>query len=267
MSRLAPMTETTEKNQTANQAASGQPASGQTASKRAPLAPAPVGQPQQDPLEGSDVVRDACGDAFGKLEMFHGKLVAEGGKRGLIGPREVPRLWERHILNSAALVPFVEDFAARAVPESEQCRVADIGSGAGFPGIVLAAMLPQAKFTLIEPMERRVDWLEEVVGELGLENVEVVRDRAEDYPHKGSFDIVVCRAVARLAKLVPWVMPLVRPGGRVIALKGQSAQQEIDKAAKEIRKARGLDPAVHGAPVGQGLEPTFVVTIDKRARR
>ncbi|MBQ5557170.1 MAG: 16S rRNA (guanine(527)-N(7))-methyltransferase RsmG, partial [Aeriscardovia sp.] len=143
----------------------------------------------------------------------------------------------------------------------------DIGSGAGFPGIVLAAMLPQAKFTLIEPMERRVDWLEEVVGELGLENVKVVRNRAEDYPHKGSFDIVVCRAVARLAKLVPWAMPLVRPGGRVIALKGQSAQQEIDKAAKEIRKAHGLNPMVHGAPVGQGLEPTFVVTIDKRARR
>ena len=257
MSRLASMTETTGKNRTADQAAV----------KRAATAPAPVGQPQRDPLEGSDVVRDACGDAFGKLEMFHGKLVAEGGKRGLIGPREVSRLWERHILNSAALVPFVEDFAARAVPESEQCRVADIGSGAGFPGIVLAAMLPQAKFTLIEPMERRVDWLEEVVGELGLENVEVVRDRAEDYPHKGSFDIVVCRAVARLAKLVPWVMPLVRPGGRVIALKGRSAQQEIDKAAKEIRKARGLDPAVHSAPVGQGLEPTFVVTIDKRARR
>ena len=257
MSRLASMTETTGKNRTADQAAV----------KRAATAPAPVGQPQRDPLEGSDVVRDACGDAFGKLEMFHGKLVAEGGKRGLIGPREVPRLWERHILNSAALVPFVEDFAARAVPENKQCRVADIGSGAGFPGIVLAAMLPQAKFTLIEPMERRVDWLEEVVGELGLENVEVVRDRAEDYPHKGSFDIVVCRAVARLAKLVPWAMPLVRPGGRVIALKGRSAQQEIDKAAKEIRKTRGLDPAVHSAPVGQGLEPTFVVTIDKRARR
>ena len=257
MSRLASMTETTGKNRTA----------GQAAVKRAATVPAPIGQPQRDPLEGSDVVRDACGDAFGKLEMFHGKLVAEGGKRGLIGPREVPRLWERHILNSAALVPFVEDFAARAVPENKQCRVADIGSGAGFPGIVLAAMLPQAKFTLIEPMERRVDWLEEVVGELGLENVEVVRDRAEDYPHKGSFDIVVCRAVARLAKLVPWVMPLVRPGGRVIALKGRSAQQEIDKAAKEIRKTRGLDPTVHSAPVGQGLEPTFVVTIDKRARR
>jgi 16S rRNA (guanine527-N7)-methyltransferase len=202
------------------------------------------------------------GDALPKLRIFHEKLRAEGELRGLIGPRELPRLWERHILNSAALAPFLSDVAEHA--RGKRLTVADIGSGAGFPGIVLAAMLPKDSFTLIEPMERRVEWLDEVVSELDLTNVRVVRARAEEMHGKQFFDVVTCRAVAPMTKLSWWVLPLLKSGGTFVALKGRSAQAEVDKAYKEIRKAGGVAPKVHEAPVAEGLEATHVVTLIKK---
>lgn len=223
---------------------------------------APSADNPGDPLEDSPVLDQVLGDALPAMKMFHVKLSRQGVLRGLIGPREVDRIWERHILNSAALAPFLADFKRRS--GIDHLRVADVGSGAGFPGIVLAAMLPDDYFTLVEPMERRVGWLEEVVDELGLKNVRVRRARAEELHGRAQFDVVTCRAVASMTKLTPWVMPLVHRGGELIALKGRSAQAEIDKAQNILRHYRGVRASVHEAPVGEGLEPTHVVTVDKR---
>lgn len=216
----------------------------------------------KDELDGSPLLHDVLGDALPKMEMFHGKLQEEGELRGLIGPRELPRLWERHILNSAALAPFIEKLLRDS--KANTFSVADIGSGAGFPGIVLAAMFPSVSFSLIETMERRVEWLDEVVKDLALDNVTVIRARAEEVIGTRYFDAVTCRAVAPMTKLSHWMLPLLKSGGVFVALKGRSAQAEIDKAAKEIRKERGVSPQVHEAPVGEGLESTYVVTIRKR---
>lgn len=216
----------------------------------------------EDELEGSPILGEVLGDALPKMEMFHVKLREEGEKRGLIGPRELPRLWERHILNSAALAPFISELLGEA--HGHKLALADVGSGAGFPGIVLAAMFPEITFTLIEPMERRVEWLDEVVTELKLMNVQILRERAEDLPQRWQFDIVTCRAVAPMTKLARWVLPLIHHGGTFIALKGRSAEAEIQKAQKEIRKAGGVRPEVLEAPVGPGLEPTHVVRLQKK---
>ena len=116
-----------------------------------------------DELDGSPILEEVLGDALGKLKVFHVKLAAEGEPRGLIGPRDVGIIWERHILNSAAIVPFIREATAKRQFKT----VADIGSGGGFPGIVAAACLPDHQFTLVEPMERRIEWLHECVDEIG----------------------------------------------------------------------------------------------------
>lgn len=218
-----------------------------------------------DKLNGSPVLEQVLGDALRPLTMFHVKLEREGEPRGLIGPRDVDIIWERHILNSAAVVPFVVDALKGGDRAEVAGHVADVGSGGGFPGVVIAACLPKVSVTLIEPMERRVEWLHEVVDELGLSNAHVVRARAEDVrtPH-GGFDVVTCRAVAPMRKLVGFTMPLLRHGGRLVALKGRSAQQEIDGGMKMIQKAKGVNPRVVEAPVGPGLEPTHVVLVDRK---
>lgn len=224
-------------------------------------------EPVVDQLDGSPVLSEVLGDALPKLTVFHGKLMREGEPRGLIGPRDVSIVWERHILNSAAIVPFV----LRATENERHKTVADVGSGGGFPGLVAAACLPDHSFTLIEPMERRVEWLNECVDDMGLENVTVVRARSEEViarlrktPGMHPFAVVTCRAVAPMTKLSGWTLPLLKSHGRLIALKGRSAQAEIDKAAKEIAKRGGVRPRVVEAPVGSGLEPTHVVMVDKR---
>ena len=220
-----------------------------------------------DQLEHSPVLEQVLGSALPKLEMFHVKLAQEGEPRGLIGPRDVDIIWERHILNSAAIVPFVRE----ATEGAKHRTVADVGSGGGFPGLVAAACLPDHHFTLIEPMERRVEWLHECVDLMALDNVTVLRARSEEIIDrirggKGirPFTVVTCRAVAPMTKLSGWTLPLLKSHGRLVALKGRSAQAEIDKAAKEIAKRGGLDPRVVEAQVGPGLEPTHVVLVDKR---
>lgn len=220
-----------------------------------------------DELNGSPILAEVLGDALPKLEIFHTKLEQEGEPRGLIGPRDVDIIWERHILNSAAIVPFI-----REVTDGQRFKtVADVGSGGGFPGIVAAACLPDHEFTLIEPMERRVEWLGECVEEMGLENVTIVRARSEEVitalrqdRSMHPYAAVTCRAVAPMTKLAGWTLPLLKPQGRLVALKGRSAQAEIDKAAKMIAKFKGVRPRVVEAPVGPGLESTHVVLVDKK---
>lgn len=220
-----------------------------------------------DELNGSPILAEVLGDALPKLEIFHTKLEQEGEPRGLIGPRDVDIIWERHILNSAAIVPFI-----REVTDGKWFKtVADVGSGGGFPGIVAAACLPDHEFTLIEPMERRVEWLGECVEEMGLENVTIMRARSEEVitalrqdRSMHPYAAVTCRAVAPMTKLAGWTLPLLKPQGRLVALKGRSAQAEIDKAAKMIAKFKGVRPRVVEAPVGPGLESTHVVLVDKK---
>lgn len=188
------------------------------------------------------------GDRIDLARRFTTALAEHGEERGLIGPLEVPRLWSRHILNSAVAAPFFSG------------RVADVGSGAGLPGIVLAIARPDVEFTLIEPMERRTTWLTEQVDALGLQNVTVERLRAEEWAHGRVFDVVTARAVSALRTLIPWTAPLVRVGGRLAYLKGANVSAEVDAAEKQIRRFGLTDVTIH--IVGEGVvdEPTRVLT-------
>lgn len=201
----------------------------------------------------TDEARELFGIAFAGAERFAEMLAAEGELRGLVGPRELPRLWTRHIVNSAAVVPFLP---ARGT-------VADVGSGAGFPGIVVALLRPDLEVVLIEIMERRIDWLGDVVDELDLDNVTLRRARAEDV--KERFDVVTARAVANLTKLVRLTAPLLRQGGSLLALKGARAEAEAEAARYVVRKA-GLKPAIIHEVVTPGEELTKVVQV-RRPRR
>jgi len=187
------------------------------------------------------------GDRIDVARRFADALGQHGEERGLIGPLEPPRLWSRHILNSAVIAPL---FAG---------RVGDVGSGAGLPGIVLAIARPDVEWILIEPMERRVAWLSEQVGALGLDNVEVLRARAEDWERGPVLDAVTARAVSALRTLVPITAPLVRDGGELILLKGTSATNEIEAAEKQLRKFKVKNARVE--IIGEDLlpEPSRVI--------
>jgi 16S rRNA (guanine527-N7)-methyltransferase len=154
-------------------------------------------------------------------------LAEVGVERGLIGPQEVPRLWERHLLNSAVVAELID-------PASS---VADVGSGAGLPGIPLAIARPDLRVTLIEPLLRRVKFLMEAVSSLALENVTVLRTRAEDLGASAAFDTVTARAVAPMERLVRWTLPLCKPGGQVLAIKGKSGADELAAAENALRRA------------------------------
>jgi 16S rRNA (guanine527-N7)-methyltransferase len=151
-------------------------------------------------------------------EAYAALLADDGVVRGLIGPREAPRLWERHLLNCAVLAELIDEGA----------DVADIGSGAGLPGLVLAVVRPDLRLTLVEPLLRRATFLQDAVDRLGLDNVEVVRARAEELHGKREFSVVTSRAVAPLDRLLDWSMPLVRQGGCLLAMNGSSAAEEIE---------------------------------------
>jgi 16S rRNA (guanine527-N7)-methyltransferase len=168
------------------------------------------------------------GPQIEKARAFAQKLANDSDDLGLLGPRELDKLWSRHILNSAVV--------AETVKAGD--LVADVGSGAGLPGIPMAIALPEAHFVLIEPMERRSTWMLEVIQELGLANVEVRRARAEEVLDL-KFDIVTARAVAALDKLLRLTVPLLKPGGSLIALKGSKAVEEIE-AAKKLQKKLGI---------------------------
>lgn len=188
-------------------------------------------------------------------------LAGAGVERGLLGPREVERLWDRHILNSAAVAELIEPDA----------RVIDIGSGAGLPGLALAIARPDLAVTLVEPMQRRTDFLTEAVASLGVQ-VEVVRGRAEEPAVRARLagaDIVVSRAVADLEKLARWSLPLLRPGGRMMALKGERAAEEVADRGRSMVALGAVSVEVVQCGVAYLSPPTTVVVAvrDATARR
>lgn len=181
-------------------------------------------------------------------------LCTTGISHGLLGPREVPRMWGRHVLNCAVL--------GQELPAG--ATVADVGSGAGLPGIALALVREDIEFVLIEPMERRVEWLDAVVRDLGLHNVRVIRARAEDVADEVLADVVTARAVSALKKLIPLTVPLLDDEGQLLLLKGRSADAEIEAAQKTISRFRLEQPEIE--LLGEGLleEPTTIVRLRRR---
>ncbi|MFM1785249.1 MAG: hypothetical protein RLZZ108_273 [Actinomycetota bacterium] len=187
------------------------------------------------------------GDRIELARSYAAALARDSDTLGLLGPRELEILWSRHILNSAVV--------AQLVPAGK--TVADVGSGAGLPGIPMAIAQPNAQFTLIEPMERRSDWLRSQVEELGLENVEVLRARAEEV---GSvYDIVTARAVSNLSKLLRLTVDLIRDGGELLALKGSRAADEIEEAKKLAKKLKISSFELLTVGAEHLSEPTTVV--------
>jgi 16S rRNA (guanine527-N7)-methyltransferase len=195
------------------------------------------------------------GDRLPLAQAFTETLADTGVTHGLIGPREVPRLWERHVLNCAVVE---EAFPASA-------RVVDVGSGAGLPGLALAIARPDLELHLVEPMQRRTSWLAGVVGDLGLSNVTVHRGRAEDLAGTVSAPWVTARAVARLGTLARWCVPLLEPGGLLVAIKGRSAPRELEEDRSALERLGLVESAVreHGAAVLG--DP--VLTVDLRFER
>jgi 16S rRNA (guanine527-N7)-methyltransferase len=177
-----------------------------------------------------DVARRVFSESLPTIEAYAARLATDGTIRGLIGPREVPRLWERHLVNCALVTELVDQSAT----------VCDIGSGAGLPGLVMAIRRPDLTVTLVEPLLRRTTFLTDVVEALGLPNVEVVRARADALHGQRLFDVVTSRAVAPLDRLSEWSLPLVRSGGVFLAMKGSSVQAELDSAAQAISAGRGV---------------------------
>jgi 16S rRNA (guanine527-N7)-methyltransferase len=193
------------------------------------------------------------GDRIELARTFTADLARRGEELGLIGPLELPRLWTRHILNSVLVAPLLHPGV-----------VGDIGSGAGLPGIVLAIARPDVSFVLIEPMERRVDWLTSEATSLGLDNVKVIRARAEETKLDWPLDQVTARAVSALSTLIPLTAPLVKAGGQMIFMKGARVEDEIAAASKAIRKARLSEVEV--LVLGEGVVPevtrVFRATVD-----
>ncbi|SEA63143.1 16S rRNA (guanine527-N7)-methyltransferase [Bowdeniella nasicola] len=200
------------------------------------------------------VVKERFPETWGQLALFTQFLADEGEKRGLIGPRELPRLWSRHILNCTAINEFIPEGAT----------VADIGSGAGLPGVVLAITRPDVHVTLVEPMERRIEWLYDVTEVINLENAWIVRARAEELHDQDEFQVVTARAVAALDKLMRWTMPLVADGGKLLALKGERAKEEVDAALKVRRKFKVASTSVVEVPsLVPDESPTNVVIVER----
>jgi 16S rRNA (guanine527-N7)-methyltransferase len=192
------------------------------------------------------------GDRTDLAASYVALLATDGVTRGLIGPREAPRLWERHLLNCAVLTELVPI----------EAEVGDIGSGAGLPGLVLAVRRPDLRVTLVEPSLRRTVFLTEVVERLGLSEVEVVRARGEDLHGLRTFTVVTSRAVAPLPRLLDVSMPLVRRGGQMLAMKGASARDEVEDAAPALARW-GAGPAeVLSVGIGVIDPPTTVVRVE-----
>lgn len=200
----------------------------------------------------------AFGDRLDGARRYVELLAVEGVERGLIGPREVPRLWERHVLNSVAV--------AEAVPHG--ARVVDVGSGAGLPGIPLALARPDVALTMVEPMARRVEFLSLVAAELG-QDWRVVRGRAEEKKVArtvGEVDVVTARAVAPLPRLVGWVRGLLRPGAQLVALIGSSAAAEVPGLVPELTAAGMRDVEVRAVGTSLGEAATQVVVMTRGGR-
>jgi 16S rRNA (guanine527-N7)-methyltransferase len=209
---------------------------------------------EQDVPAPPQVACEVFGERFDSAREYVHLLATDGVVRGLLGPREVPRLWERHILNCAVV--------AEVVRPGES--VVDVGSGAGLPGIVLALARPDIDVTLVEPLARRTSFLDECRTALHLDNVAVYRGRAEDagtVAAVGGADVVVSRAVASLDKLAAWCLPLLRPGGRMLAVKGASAAEEVGRHSRAVERRGGRRIGIHRCGVGVVEQPTTVVEV------
>ncbi len=200
-----------------------------------------------------DVAATLFGDRIELARAYTNDLARRGEELGLIGPLELPRLWTRHIVNCALPAPLLVSG-----------RVGDVGSGAGLPGLVLAIARPDAHLVLIEPMERRTDWLRHEAAELGLENVTVLRSRAEEARLDEPLDQVTARAVTALSRLIPITVPLVRKGGGLLFMKGERVHDELRAAAKAIKKARlsGVEILTLGEGITPEVTRVFRATVD-----
>ncbi len=199
---------------------------------------------------------DLCGDAIDAVRAYALNLGMRGEQLGLIGPDEARRLWSRHILNCALLAP---EIPTQGVGGG-RVTIADVGSGAGLPGLVIAMIRPDIDVTLIEPLERRTRWLVEQVRERQLTNVSVFTGRAEDYVPRHSFDVVTARAVKALKGLIPMLAPLVVLGGQLALLKGQRIDVEIDDAQQVFRRHGVTAVKTHTLGIGTVEEPTRLFT-------
>lgn len=188
-------------------------------------------------------------DRLPLAERYAALLSTDGVVRGLIGPREAPRLWDRHLVNCALLADLIPTGAT----------VCDIGSGAGLPGVVLAIARADVRMTLVEPLLRRTTFLEEVVAELGLDHVEVVRGRADALHGERRFAVVTSRAVAPLDRLLGWSMPLVGPTGALVAMKGSSAAEEIETARPVLTELGCAEPEL--VVLGEEISPSTTVAL------
>ena len=196
------------------------------------------------------------GDRLALAERYAQMLTSEGVKRGLIGPRETDRIWDRHLLNCAAVGELI----------APGTRVADIGSGAGLPGIPLAIARPDLEITMIEPMLRRTTFLQDVIDQLGLESVLVLRHRAEEriVLEQADFDYATSRAVASLDKLTRWTVPLLKPNGIMLALKGDRAQTEVEEHGKLMASLGVASVKVMRCGV-EYLDPPATVVVAQRS--
>ena len=195
-------------------------------------------------------VRALAGPQESLLLRYAQRLAGDGLVRGLIGPREVPRLWTRHILNCLVVAPLIPPAA----------RVADVGAGAGLPGLVLAIARPDLRIVLIEPLLRRTTFLSDVVAELGLSNTAVHRGRVENFTGE-PVDVVTARAVAPLDRLVTWCLPLVRPGGELLALKGSTALAEVADAQALLRSSGASSWSVEQVGADYVDPPTTLIRV------
>ena len=199
------------------------------------------------------------GDRLPLAERYAEHLATTGVEWGLVGPREASRVWERHVLNCAVVADLIPPAA----------RVLDIGSGAGLPGIPLALARSDLRVVLVEPLARRVEWLRTVLADLELP-VEVERGRAEDTPIRRRWegaDVVTSRAVAPLHRLAAWCLPLVRPGGMMLAVKGMSAPAEVERDARAVAASGGGIPRIETCGVGIVDPPSTVVVVERLRRR
>jgi 16S rRNA (guanine527-N7)-methyltransferase len=194
-----------------------------------------------------DIAATLFGDRIDLARAYTADLARRGEELGLIGPLELPRLWSRHIVNCVLVAPLLRPGVT-----------GDVGSGAGLPGLVLAIARPDVHLVLIEPMERRVDWLQAESRDLGLDNVTVLRARAEDAKLDRPLDQVTARAVTALSKLIPATAPLLRRGGEMVFMKGARVTEEVEAAAKAIRKAHLENVEVLVLGEGEAPEVTRV---------
>ncbi|MGO2942052.1 MAG: 16S rRNA (guanine(527)-N(7))-methyltransferase RsmG [Brevibacterium aurantiacum] len=194
------------------------------------------------------------GAAYPAAQRYAQHLATTGIEWGLIGPREIDRLWTRHILNCAVVAEFIDDSDV----------VGDVGSGAGLPGIPIALLRPEAQVVLIEPMERRVEWLKMVVDDLGLDNVRIVRARVEELVDEEMFTVVTSRAVKAMTTLIEWTHEVMGPEGRILALKGASVEAELAKTKKLLKRYRLSQPEIHIVDGGILDVPSRVVEIVKK---